>query len=72
MVLYERIIEDTKEKVEIFRLEILGRFDARDDFLEYDINTFDGVTLFPWDTTLFLEKIERCTIKVTSTSLGID
>lgn len=67
-----RVIEDTMEKAEVLREEVLGRFSAEDDIPDFDLESFEFVTYLPWETDLTLEEVERCTIGVTSTSPGTD
>jgi ribonuclease HI len=67
-----RIVEDTMEKAEVLREEILDRFSADDDLAEFQLEDFRGATYLPWEQTVSLEEVERCTIGVSSTSPGTD
>ena len=60
------------EKAEVLREEILNRFSADDDIVEYQLEDFQGVTYLPWEQSVSLEEVERCTIRVSSTSPGTD
>lgn len=65
-------IEDTMEKAETLRTEILGRFSADDD-LDYDpLYNWDGAGNLVWEQTVSLEEVEQSTISVSSTSPGTD
>lgn len=73
----DRIVEDTLQKAELLRSEVLGRFSAEDDLTDFNPEDFDaddyaGLTSLPWDYHISLEEVERCTIGVTSTSPGTD
>jgi ribonuclease HI len=73
----DRIVEDTLQKAEVLRKEVLGRFSAEDDLPDFDPRDFDadmyaGLTSLPWELHVSLEEVERCTIGVTSTSPGTD
>lgn len=72
LVVNGRTIEDTLEKAEVLRDEILDRFSASDDLPDYQIENFPGITYLPWEQTISLEEVERCTIGVSSTSPGTD
>jgi len=39
---------------------------------EFQLEDFQGVTYLPWEQTISLEEVERCTIGVSSTSPGTD
>jgi ribonuclease HI len=67
-----RLVEDTMEKAEVLREEILDRFSADDDIADFRLDAFKGVTYLPWEQTVSLEEVERCTIGVSSTSPGTD
>ena len=69
-----KIYGTTESKAELLRREILQRFDARDDLEEdplAEANDIDKESI-PWDTTVSLEEVEANTIKVSSTSPGVD
>jgi ribonuclease HI len=73
----DRTIEDTMQKAELLRSEVLSRFTAEDDLPDFDPNDFDlndyaGLTSLPWVSNISLEEVERCTIGVASTSPGTD
>ena len=51
---------------------MLGRFTSADDLPEAVLEDFEGVTYLPWDQSLSLEEVERCTIGISSTSPGTD
>lgn len=72
LVIGDRVIEDTLEKAEALKDEILSRFSAQDDIAELRLEDYKGITLLPWDQTVSLEEVERCTIGVSSTSPGTD
>ena len=66
--------ETIEQKAELLREKILQRFDIRDD-LEEDPLTGMNVAqegLIPWDTHVSMEEVEANTIKVSSTSPGVD
>lgn len=67
------MIENTAEKAEALRTEILERFDDGDD-LGYDPLTGwrPEEARLPWKRTITLEEVEAHTIGVTSTSPGVD
>lgn len=67
-----RLVEDTMEKAEVLWEEILDRFSADDDLAELQLEDFQGVTYLPWEQSISLEEVERCTIGVLSTSPGTD
>jgi hypothetical protein len=67
-----KLVEDTMEKAKVLREEILDRFSADDDLAEFQLEDFQGVTYLPWEQTISLEEVERCTIGVSSTSPGTD
>jgi hypothetical protein len=67
-----RIVEDTMEKAKVLREEILDRFSADDDLAGYRLEDFQGVTYLPWEQSVSLEEVDRCTIGVSSTSPGTD
>lgn len=73
----DQLIENTLEKAELLRKEVLGRFSLEDDLTDYNPEDFDadeyaGHTSLPWSTSISLEEVERCTIGVSSTSPGTD
>jgi hypothetical protein len=65
-------VEDTMEKAEVLRAEILGRFDASDDLQQDPLENWEGSGRLGWDTTVSMEEVERSTIGVSSTSPGSD
>ena len=65
-------IEDTMEKAEALRSEVLGRFDAKDDLEQDPLADWDGTGNLQWNQTVSLEEVERNTIGVSSTSPGTD
>ena len=66
------LIEDTLEKAEALRSEVLGRFNADDDLDSDPLRDWDGPGNLNWDRTVGLEEVERNTIGVSSTSPGTD
>jgi len=42
-----RIVKDTIKKAKVLREEILNRFSADDDIVEYQLEDFQGVTYLP-------------------------
>ena len=65
-------VEDTMEKAEVLRTEILERFSAQDDLGCDPLEDWDGTGNLTWDQTVSLEEVERNTIGVSSTSPGTD
>jgi ribonuclease HI len=72
LVVNGRVIEDTREKADILRAEVLGRFTAEDDLETDPLQDWNGTGDLPWEVTVSLEEVERNTIGVTSTSPGTD
>lgn len=66
------LVEDTLEKAEVLRREVLGRFDAADDLEEDPVENWNGPSHLGWDQTISFEEVERNTIGVSSTSPGTD
>jgi hypothetical protein len=60
------------EKAKVLQEEILDRFSVDDDLAEFQLEDFQGVTYLPWEQTISLEEVERCTIRVSSTSPSTD
>jgi hypothetical protein len=66
------MVEDTMEKAEVLRTEILERFSVADD-LDLDLlANWDGTGHLVWEQTVSLEEVEQNTISVSSTSPGTD
>src|SRR6195952_3663236 len=66
------VIEDTREKADALKAEVLGRFSAADD-LEHDpLADWEGSGTLPWADSVSVEEVERYCIGVTSTSPGTD
>jgi hypothetical protein len=72
LVVNGRLVEDTAEKAEVLWEEVLNRFSAEDDLAELRLEDFQGATYLPWEQSVSLEEVERCTIRVSSTSPGTD
>lgn len=72
LVVNGRVIEDTLEKANILRAEVLGRFTAEDDLDTDPLEDLNSTEDLHWETTVSLEEVERNTIGVTSTSPGTD
>lgn len=73
----DQVVEDTLEKAELLRKEILGRFSAKDDLPDFELEDFHpeeyaGLQSLPWNCNLSIEEVERCTISVPSTSPSTD
>lgn len=73
----DTVIEDTMEKADLLRKEVLGRFSADDDLPDFEPDDFDpeeyaGFTSLPWNYNISMEEVERATIGVSSTSPGTD
>ena len=60
------------EKAKVLWEEILDRFSVDDDLVGLQLEDFQGVTYLPWEQSISLEEVERCTIGVSSTSPGTD
>lgn len=65
-------IEDTMEKAETLRSEVLGRFRADDDLEQDPLEDWNGTGHLQWETHVSIEEVERNTIGVSSTSPGTD
>ena len=72
LVVKDRVIEDTLEKAEVFRKEVLDRFSADDDLPDDPLEHWTGTADLPWSNTVSAEEVERYTIGVSSTSPGTD
>jgi hypothetical protein len=72
LVVNGRLVEDAVEKAEVLWEEVLNRFSAKDDLVELQLEDFQGATYLPWEQSVSLEEVERCTIGVSSTSPGTD
>jgi ribonuclease HI len=72
LVINGRVVEDTLEKAEGLRTEVLDRFDASDDLPEDPLQQWAGTAELPWSNTVTIEEVERHTIGVSSTSPGTD
>jgi ribonuclease HI len=66
------MVEDTLEKAEALRSEVLDRFNAEDDLDHDPLQDWDGPGNLNWEQTVSLEEVERNTIGVSSTSPGTD
>jgi ribonuclease HI len=66
------VVEDTMEKAEVLRTEILERFSATDDLDSDPLTDWNGTGHLGWGQTVSLEEVERLTIGVSSTSPGTD
>jgi hypothetical protein len=66
------VVEDTMEKAEALRTEILERFSAADDLDLDPLANWDGTGHLVWEQTVSLEEVEQNTIGVSSTSPGTD
>ena len=66
------VVEDTMEKAEVLRTEILERFSAADDLDSDPLTDWNGTGHLRWGKTVSLEEVERNTIGVSSTSPGTD
>jgi len=66
------MIEDTMEKAEALRAEVLNRFSAEDDLDTDPLQDWSGTGHLKWDTRVSIEEVERNTIGVSSTSPGTD
>ena len=67
-----RVIEDTMEKAETLRAEVLDRFNANDDLDDDPLQGWEGSGHLNWDPNVSMEEVERNTIGVSSTSPGTD
>jgi hypothetical protein len=66
------VVEDTIEKAEALRTEILERFSAVDDLDLDPLANWDGTGHLVWEQTVSLEEVEQNTIGVSSTSPSTD
>jgi ribonuclease HI len=66
------MVEDTMEKAEILRSEILDRFSAEDDLESDPLQNWAGTSNLHWEQAVSLEEVEQYTIGVSSTSPGTD
>src|SRR6195952_2234369 len=72
LVVNGTVIEDTRDKANALKAEVLGRFSAADD-LDYDpLDEWNGTGHLPWANSVSAEEVERYCIGVTSTSPGTD
>lgn len=72
LVLSGVTVEDTMEKAETLRSEILDRFSSADDLETNPLDNWDGTGHLQWDREVSMEEVERNTIGVSSTSPGTD
>jgi hypothetical protein len=72
LIINGHTIEDTREKAEALRIEVLNRYSASDDLDTNPLLNWKGIGNLPWDQGVSLEEVERNTIGVSSTSPGTD
>jgi hypothetical protein len=66
------VVEDTMEKAEVLRTEILERFSAADDLDLDPLANWDRTGHLVWEQIVSLEEVEQNTIGVSSTSPSTD
>ena len=66
------LVEDTLEKAEALRTEVLRQFSAEDDLAQDPLTDWDRTGNLEWEQTVSLEEVKCNTIGVTSTSPGMD
>jgi ribonuclease HI len=65
-------VEDTEEKAEALRREVLDRFSASDDLHNDPLENWSGTGHLPWEKTVSVEEVELSTISTASTSPETD
>ena len=68
-----RLIENTLEKAEVMKSDLLQRYTKDDDLQENPLEGWSRTEAeLPWDVTATVEELQECCIEVTSTSPGVD